>query len=187
MARARRRWIREQGMLDPARLVFIDETAVSTNLARVRGRAPSGDRVIGTVPLGAWETIDHLRSGPWTYRIQGCGATEPRPKAGSPLIVIATALACRRARSCLGMAWQGRSMPQGWGDSQPCTDFARTDVSDAQVGTEKRALRSNQETDEGKLRRPGQLLDKENPIQGPKCQFRREARARERHRHRIGG
>ena len=44
-------------MLDPARLVFIDETAVSTNLARVRGRAPSGDRVIGTVPLGAWKTI----------------------------------------------------------------------------------------------------------------------------------
>ena len=27
VARARRRWIREQGMLDPARLVFIDETA----------------------------------------------------------------------------------------------------------------------------------------------------------------
>src|SRR6476469_3227660 len=57
VARARRRWIREQGMLDPARLVFIDETAVSTNLVRVRGRGPSGDRVIGTVPLGAWETI----------------------------------------------------------------------------------------------------------------------------------
>ena len=34
---------------------------------------------------------------------------------------------------------------------------------DAQVGTKKRALRSNQETDEGKLRRPGQLLDKEHP------------------------
>ena len=64
------------------------------------------------------------------------------------------------------MAWQGRSMPQGWGDSQPCTDFARIDVSDAQVGTKKQALRSNQETDEGKLRRPGQLLDKENP-KGP--------------------
>jgi transposase len=57
VARARRRWIRGQGMLDPARLVFIDETAVSTNLARVRGRAPRGDRVIGTVPLGTWKTI----------------------------------------------------------------------------------------------------------------------------------
>ena len=44
-------------MLDPARLVFIDETAVSTNLIRLRGRAPRGVRVIGTVPLGAWETI----------------------------------------------------------------------------------------------------------------------------------
>src|SRR5207245_7771880 len=57
VARARRRWIREQGMLDPARLVFIDETAVSTNMVRLRGRAPRGVRVIGTVPLGAWETI----------------------------------------------------------------------------------------------------------------------------------
>jgi hypothetical protein len=37
VARARRRWIREQGFLDPARLMFIDETAVSTNLARLRG------------------------------------------------------------------------------------------------------------------------------------------------------
>jgi len=44
-------------MLDPARLVFIDETAVSTNMVRLRGRAPRGVRVIGTVPLGAWETI----------------------------------------------------------------------------------------------------------------------------------
>jgi len=44
-------------MLDPARLVFIDETAISTNLVRLRGRAPRGDRVIGSVPLGAWETI----------------------------------------------------------------------------------------------------------------------------------
>src|SRR6202049_5220727 len=57
VARARRRWIREQGMLDSTRLVFIDETAVSTNLARVRGRAPRGARVIGTVPLGSWKTI----------------------------------------------------------------------------------------------------------------------------------
>ena len=57
MARARRRWIREQGMLDPARLVFIDETAVSTNLVRLQGRAPRGVRLIGRVPLGEWKTI----------------------------------------------------------------------------------------------------------------------------------
>jgi hypothetical protein len=57
VARARRRRIREQGMLDPARLVFIDETAVSTNMVRLRGRAARGIRVIGRVPLGEWKTI----------------------------------------------------------------------------------------------------------------------------------
>ena len=57
VARARRRWIREQGFLDPARLVFIDETAVSTNMVRANGRSPRGERLIGYVPLGHWETV----------------------------------------------------------------------------------------------------------------------------------
>ena len=47
-------------MLDPTQLVFIDETAVSTNMVRLRGRGPRGVRVIGTVPLGAWETISFV-------------------------------------------------------------------------------------------------------------------------------
>ena len=57
MARARRRWMREQGMFDPARLVFIDETAVGTNLIRLRGRAPRGVRLIGHAPFGDWKTV----------------------------------------------------------------------------------------------------------------------------------
>jgi transposase len=44
-------------MLDPARLVFIDETAVSTNMVRLSGRAARGVRLIGRVPLGEWQTI----------------------------------------------------------------------------------------------------------------------------------
>jgi len=32
VARARRRWIREQGLLDSSGLVFIDETSVNTNI-----------------------------------------------------------------------------------------------------------------------------------------------------------
>jgi transposase len=60
VARARRRWIREQGLLDPARLVFLDETAVTTSMVRLRGRAPRGMRVIGRVPLGAWKTITFI-------------------------------------------------------------------------------------------------------------------------------
>ena len=57
MARARRRWMREQGMFDPARLVFLDETATSTNTVRLRGRCPRGQRLIAHVPHGHWKTI----------------------------------------------------------------------------------------------------------------------------------
>ena len=39
VARARRRWIREQGMLDPARAGVLDETAVSTNMVRLERHA----------------------------------------------------------------------------------------------------------------------------------------------------
>ena len=57
VARARRRWIREQGMLDPARLVFVDETAVTTNMVRLYGRSPRGIELIGRAPCGVWKTV----------------------------------------------------------------------------------------------------------------------------------
>ena len=57
VARARRRWIREQGLLNPARLVFIDETATTTNMVRLRGRCARGMRLIGFAPHGHWKTI----------------------------------------------------------------------------------------------------------------------------------
>src|SRR5271156_1441116 len=57
VARARRRWMREQGMFDPARLVFIDETCTNTSMVRLRGRCPRGERLIGYAPHGHWKTI----------------------------------------------------------------------------------------------------------------------------------
>jgi transposase len=57
VARARRRWIRQQGFLDATALVFLDETATSTNMVRLRGRCPRGERLIGRVPHGNWKTI----------------------------------------------------------------------------------------------------------------------------------
>ena len=44
-------------MLDPARLVFIDETAVTTKMVRLWGRSPRGIELIGRAPCGEWETI----------------------------------------------------------------------------------------------------------------------------------
>src|SRR6478672_4940731 len=58
--RARRRWIREQGFLDPAHLVFIDETAVTTNMLRLNGWNPRGDRLVSDAPMGHWETVTFI-------------------------------------------------------------------------------------------------------------------------------
>lgn len=55
--------------LDPERLVFIDETGTSTNMARLRGRAPRGERLVGKIPHGHWKTttfVAGLRSNALT-------------------------------------------------------------------------------------------------------------------------
>lgn len=44
-------------MVDPARLVFVDETGASTAMDRTHGRAPSGVRVDGPVPHGHWKVV----------------------------------------------------------------------------------------------------------------------------------
>ena|SRR5215469_9057291 len=57
VARARRRWIRQQRWLDTTRLVFLDETAANTKMVRLSGRCPRGERLVGRVPHGHWKTI----------------------------------------------------------------------------------------------------------------------------------
>ena len=54
--RRRQEWFDEQLDLDPARLVFIDETWASTNMARRYGRAARGQRLRAGVPHGHWKT-----------------------------------------------------------------------------------------------------------------------------------
>jgi transposase len=42
--------------MNPTRLIFLDETWATTNMARRYGRAPRGERVIASVPHGHWKT-----------------------------------------------------------------------------------------------------------------------------------
>ena len=60
VARRRAQWIKYQDRVDPARLVFIDETWTRTNMAPLRGWAPQGSRLIGKVPDGRWQTMTFL-------------------------------------------------------------------------------------------------------------------------------
>ena len=60
MQLARREWKQSQPALDPARLVFLDETWATTCMARVRGRSPRGERCIAGVPHGHWKTTTFI-------------------------------------------------------------------------------------------------------------------------------
>jgi transposase len=54
VADARRAWAEAAPRLDPERLVFLDETWATTNMARTRDRAPRGERLVAAVPHGHW-------------------------------------------------------------------------------------------------------------------------------------
>lgn len=56
LLKRRQDWFDAQPDLDPTRLVFIDETGLSTKMARLRGRAPRGERCRAGVPHGHWKT-----------------------------------------------------------------------------------------------------------------------------------
>ena len=50
-----------QPTLDPKRLTFLDETAVTTKMTRLYGRAPQGERLVDKVPPhGHWKTTTFI-------------------------------------------------------------------------------------------------------------------------------
>jgi transposase len=57
VAAARKALKAEQPALEASRLVFIDETAVTTKMTRLYGRAPLGERLVAKVPHGHWKTL----------------------------------------------------------------------------------------------------------------------------------
>jgi len=60
IAAARQLWAELQAKLDVRRLIFLDETWMKTNMARLVGWAPRGERLIGRVPHGHWQTTTFL-------------------------------------------------------------------------------------------------------------------------------
>ena len=57
MAAGRRTWRDEAAGIDPARLVFLDESGFDTRLSRTHARAPRGLRAHGKAPGGRWQRL----------------------------------------------------------------------------------------------------------------------------------
>jgi transposase len=63
VAQAREAWWREAdgvGAINPARLVFLDECGVLTNMVPFHGRSPRGTRARASAPFGHWTRVTVL-------------------------------------------------------------------------------------------------------------------------------
>ena len=71
VAAARETWQEAQPEFDPERLIFIDESGLNTKMARLRGRAPKGERCRASIPHGHWHTTTFVAG----LRTSGLDAT----------------------------------------------------------------------------------------------------------------
>jgi hypothetical protein len=53
---AREEWAGKQAFFNPAKLIFIDESSINAKMARLCGRACTGERCIAAIPYGHWMT-----------------------------------------------------------------------------------------------------------------------------------
>lgn len=60
MKQKREDWHTQKGPIDPARFVFIDESAAKTNMTPLRGRALRGQRLYAKAPHGHWQTTSMI-------------------------------------------------------------------------------------------------------------------------------
>lgn len=60
MAEKRIQWRASQDQIDPAQVVFIDETWAKTNMTRCYGRSALGTRLVEKTPCGRWQTTTFL-------------------------------------------------------------------------------------------------------------------------------
>jgi transposase len=73
----RKDWFEGQLDLDPAKLVFIDETWASTNMAPMYGWAPKGERLRAGIPHGHWKRTTFIAG------LRSTGLTAPMVLDGS--------------------------------------------------------------------------------------------------------
>jgi hypothetical protein len=146
----REAWFEGQLDLDPERLVFIDETWASTNMARTHGRCRRGERPYVGDPHGHWKTMTFV-AGLTTRHDRAFRARRPdqSQRLGDPC----------RARP-LSRTGQGRH-PSSW------TTFPATRGRRCAKGSRRRARASSSFRRKTAATRPGLLWDDDRRWFGP--------------------
>jgi hypothetical protein len=97
---ARAAWWAEVATLDPARLIFVDESGTHTAMTRLRARAPRGERAIGRVPRNHGPNVTLFAA----LTAQGMG----------PAMLVEGVPITRPARPMAGRCWSRACVPARW-------------------------------------------------------------------------
>lgn len=94
--RKRQLWWELIAGIDPQRLVFLDESGVTTEMTRRYGRGPRGERVCEGAPGGHWRTLTLL--GAITMEGLLATMTIPEPTDGDVFLAYLEQVLCPRLR-----------------------------------------------------------------------------------------
>src|SRR5271157_2315785 len=92
----RQRWWEAVSRIHPQRLVFLDESGVTTEMTRRYGRAPRGERVAEGTPAGHWHTLSLL--GAMTAQGLVATMTVESPTDGDVFLAYVEQVLCPRLR-----------------------------------------------------------------------------------------
>ncbi len=81
--------------LGPKKLVFLDETCAKTNMTRLYGRAPIGQRLVDRTPHGHWVTNTYVCG------LRYNGVVAPHAFVGAMVIIANTVVHARNTLTCL--------------------------------------------------------------------------------------
>ena len=93
----RQAWREQVSQLDPQRLVFLDESGVTTQMTRRYGRAPRGERIREATPAGHWNTLTLL--GAMTQQGMLASMTVESPTDGDVFLAYLDEVLCRQLQA----------------------------------------------------------------------------------------
>ena len=120
----RQAWFEGQLDLDPARLIFIDETGASTKMARLHGRAPRGQRLRAALPHGHWKTTTFVGALRLSGYDRAYGAGRPHDRSLIPRLRRAGARSDACPRGCCSPGQPAG--PQRLGGARGCRGGRRS-------------------------------------------------------------
>ena len=145
MKAAREDWVDGQGDLDAEHLIFIDESGLSTKMARLRGWAPKGERCRAAIPHGHWKTVTFVGGLTLTGFVAPMLLDGPMDEnASSPGSSRCWRLPCAQATSSSWTIWPSTRWPASDRLLKPAAPSSLSAALQSRLQSDRKCLRQAQ-------------------------------------------